>query len=132
MPTYRIEAVLSRTYGTAYVEADNGQVAREMAGDPGTNWSQGEDSKLDVLEVEEIDPSDVPADEATDPTTRNGHTTPDSTLDTIEAFVRDMENASLDEFVSDEHKADISRAFRLLRNVADECSLGAGDDDPTT
>jgi hypothetical protein len=51
-----------------------------------------------------------------------------STLDIIEAFVRDMENASLDEFVSDEHKADISRAFRLLRSVADECSLGAEDD----
>jgi hypothetical protein len=59
-------------------------------------------------------------------------TTGNSTLDIIEAFVRDMENASLNEFVNDEHKADISRAFRLLRSVADECSLGAEDADTTT
>lgn len=51
-----------------------------------------------------------------------------SVLDTIEAFLRDMETADLVEFGEGE-QAEIKRAFHLLRAVADGL---ANTTDPTT
>jgi len=47
------------------------------------------------------------------------------TVDLIEAFVRDMESASLADFSNDERKQQVKRAVQMLRHVADDCTFGA-------
>lgn len=52
MPTYRVEAVLARTYGSAIIEADTPELAREIANEmTDDEFDTAEDLSLDVLDV---------------------------------------------------------------------------------